>query len=359
LFVYNRPSHTQRTVELLRKNSLAQESDLIVFSDAPNTPGMRAPVQVVRDYVRTITGFKSVTIIEREENLGLAASIVDGVTKVCGDYGRIVVLEDGCSEKFSIQCDGTTRFSSLRRDDCLFVLLGEVVHALITDLNSGVALHSGSQSALARVHPDKHLHLVRADELPINVVLALDLSGSVAGESLGHLRRAGNAVIDALGPLEQAALITFSQSISLGVGLTKDRQRVREALDAARGSGDTSLIDASYAALVLGEADTGRALVIVFSDGLDTSSWLSAASVLAALRMNRPGRPRADRTILVLADPVLQSTDPRVAVAIGQETGAAPRAIASGSGGSRALPRPVEQTGVASLERLRFSRDEA
>jgi hypothetical protein len=56
----------------------------------------------------------------------------------------IVVLEDGCSEKFSIQCDGTTSFSSLRRDDCLFVLLGEVVHALITDLNSGVALHSGA-----------------------------------------------------------------------------------------------------------------------------------------------------------------------------------------------------------------------
>ena len=56
----------------------------------------------------------------------------------------IDVQEDGCSEKFSIQCDGTTRFSSLRRDDCLFVLLGEVVHALITDLDSGVALHSGA-----------------------------------------------------------------------------------------------------------------------------------------------------------------------------------------------------------------------
>lgn len=56
----------------------------------------------------------------------------------------IVVQEDGCSEKFSIQCDGTKRFSSLRRDDCLFVLLGEVVHALITDLDSGVALHSGA-----------------------------------------------------------------------------------------------------------------------------------------------------------------------------------------------------------------------
>jgi len=94
LFVYNRPEHTQRTVELLRKNALAQESDLIVFSDAPKTPDMRVPVQAVRDYVKTIRGFKTVTIIQREENMGLAASIVDGVTKVCADYGRIVVLED-------------------------------------------------------------------------------------------------------------------------------------------------------------------------------------------------------------------------------------------------------------------------
>src|SRR5262249_27006149 len=43
-----------------------------------------------------------------------------------------------------IQCDSTTTFNALHKDDCLFVLMGEVVHALITDLNSGVALHSGA-----------------------------------------------------------------------------------------------------------------------------------------------------------------------------------------------------------------------
>jgi Glycosyl transferase family 2 len=56
----------------------------------------------------------------------------------------IDVREDGCPEHFSIQCDGATKSRGLRRDDCLFFLLGEVVHALITDLSSGVALHSGA-----------------------------------------------------------------------------------------------------------------------------------------------------------------------------------------------------------------------
>jgi hypothetical protein len=48
----------------------------------------------VREYIRTITGFKSVRIVERERNWGLANSIIDGVTSVLNQYGRIIVLED-------------------------------------------------------------------------------------------------------------------------------------------------------------------------------------------------------------------------------------------------------------------------
>jgi hypothetical protein len=55
----------------------------------------------------------------------------------------MVVKEDECSEGYNIHCDGTN-FRGLCRDDCLFVLLGEVVRALITDLDSGVALHAGA-----------------------------------------------------------------------------------------------------------------------------------------------------------------------------------------------------------------------
>src|SRR5229473_2708531 len=92
LFVYNRPEHTRRTVEALQRNHLAAESDLFIFTDAALTPEAAASVQRVRSYLAGIEGFKSVHTIAREKNLGLAHSIVDGVTRVCSEYSRAIVL---------------------------------------------------------------------------------------------------------------------------------------------------------------------------------------------------------------------------------------------------------------------------
>lgn len=94
LFVYNRPWHTRQTVEALRNNGLAAESELFVFSDGPRSEADRSKVQEVRDYAGTISGFKSVTLVERVVNLGLARSIIGGVTELVDNHGRIIVLED-------------------------------------------------------------------------------------------------------------------------------------------------------------------------------------------------------------------------------------------------------------------------
>jgi hypothetical protein len=94
LFVYNRPDHTRQTVEALAANTLALETPLHVFSDAPKNTAASQPVADVRAYIRTIAGFKSITIIERDTNFGLARSIIDGVTSLCEQYGRVIVLED-------------------------------------------------------------------------------------------------------------------------------------------------------------------------------------------------------------------------------------------------------------------------
>ena len=94
LFVYNRLDHTKRTIDALRKNWLAEESDLVIFSDAPKSETKPGRVQEVRYYIQQINGFKSVSIVERETNLGLARSIIDGVTTIVNKYGRIIVLED-------------------------------------------------------------------------------------------------------------------------------------------------------------------------------------------------------------------------------------------------------------------------
>lgn len=94
LFVYNRPQHTQQTIEALQKNDLAAQSDLIIYSDAPQNEQAKLQVQAVRDYIKTVDGFKSVKIIERDKNWGLAANIIDGVTDVVNQYGKIIVMED-------------------------------------------------------------------------------------------------------------------------------------------------------------------------------------------------------------------------------------------------------------------------
>ena len=94
LFVYNRQEHTRRTIDALKQNSVACESDLIIFSDAPRSEVQAKAVREVRQYIREIDGFKSVSLVEREVNLGLARSIIDGVTTIVNKFGRIIVLED-------------------------------------------------------------------------------------------------------------------------------------------------------------------------------------------------------------------------------------------------------------------------
>jgi hypothetical protein len=94
LFVYNRPEHTRRTLAALAANPLAVESDLIIYADGPKRPEHAAAINKARDVARGASGFKSVTIVERDRNLGLANSIILGVSEVCSERGRVIVLED-------------------------------------------------------------------------------------------------------------------------------------------------------------------------------------------------------------------------------------------------------------------------
>lgn len=94
LFVYNRPDHTRQTVEALQNNVLAEQSDLFIYADNAKNELAKENVKKVREYIGNIKGFKSVTIIERDKNWGLADSIIDGVTTVVNKFGKIIVLED-------------------------------------------------------------------------------------------------------------------------------------------------------------------------------------------------------------------------------------------------------------------------
>ena len=94
LFVYNRPLHTEQTIEALKRNIFADQSDLYIFSDGPKLETDNKQIAEVRKYIKQIRGFKSIHIIEQDNNMGLANSVISGVTSVINSYGKVIVLED-------------------------------------------------------------------------------------------------------------------------------------------------------------------------------------------------------------------------------------------------------------------------
>jgi hypothetical protein len=94
LFVYNRPAHTAATLAALRANDLATASHLFVFSDGPKHADDGPAVEAVRATVHGATGFRSVEVLAKRANAGLAKSIIGGVSRVLADHDRVIVLED-------------------------------------------------------------------------------------------------------------------------------------------------------------------------------------------------------------------------------------------------------------------------
>jgi VWFA-related protein len=117
------------------------------------------------------------------------------------------------------------------------------------------------------------------------MMLALDTSNSVEGPTLTHLKGAAIAAVDALSGDDRAAVVTFAGAVTLRSGWSAPSPATREAITAAEAGGSTSLYDAAYAALTLGDTLPGRrSYVLLFSDGGDTSSWLPVRAVLERAR---------------------------------------------------------------------------
>mgnify|MGYP006271696173 CR=1 FL=1 len=135
---------------------------------------------------------------------------------------------------------------------------------------------------------------IEAQDLPVNVVLALDISGSVEGGKLGDLTAAARTLADGLTPRDRMALTTFTQRVRPLVGLTSDLSLVRSALERIRPSGTTALFDGLFVGVAATLAEPGRSLVVACTDGRDTASWLTADEVRDAAR-------RANAVIYVVA----------------------------------------------------------
>ena len=121
LFVYNRSEHARRTLESLFKNDLAHESELFVFADGPKEKATKEQLKKIREtreVIREKQWCGKVHIIEKEKNLGLASSIISGVSKIINDFGQAIVLEDDLllSKNFlRYMNDGLERYGNDKR----------------------------------------------------------------------------------------------------------------------------------------------------------------------------------------------------------------------------------------------------
>ena len=162
------------------------------------------------------------------------------------------------------------------------------IDALVTDRGRPVRdLHAEDFEILDSGVPQQ-VEFASFEELPLTIVLALDVSASIDAERLEHLRDGGRAVLENLKPPDQVSLLTFADAVLLRERLTAVGDRIRSALEALQPSqqspGGTALVDACYVATRVLDDDPGRALLIVFTDGVDTSSWLTAPRVLDVVK---------------------------------------------------------------------------
>jgi acetyltransferase-like isoleucine patch superfamily enzyme len=93
LFVYRRPEHTRRTLTSLLACAELAQSPLYVFCDGAKTPDALEAVRETRRVAHALAPSTAI-FVEREQNLGLAASIIGGVTQLCRQLGRVIVVED-------------------------------------------------------------------------------------------------------------------------------------------------------------------------------------------------------------------------------------------------------------------------
>lgn len=94
IFAYSRPKHLELVLQSLRLNTLAPQTQLFIFCDFPKSASVKLDCDKVRHIAHSVDGFLKVNVIERQNNFGLAKSIIDGVTYILDLYGRAIILED-------------------------------------------------------------------------------------------------------------------------------------------------------------------------------------------------------------------------------------------------------------------------
>jgi VWFA-related protein len=126
--------------------------------------------------------------------------------------------------------------------------------------------------------------LLSVESTPVRLLLALDSSASVRGPALDLLKQAAKAAVGSLRPADEAAVFSFAHNLTQPSAWTANRAQIAQAIDGVTARGSTALADAAFGAIGVPPRAGTRTLVLIFTDGSDTASWLSPAQVLQAAR---------------------------------------------------------------------------
>ena len=169
------------------------------------------------------------------------------------------------------------------------------VDVLVTDGTSAVTGLTADDFEVRDSGVVQAINSVSVDTVPVSMLLALDISNSVEGSTLAHLKDAASAAVNALAKDDRAAVLTFADAVTLRAAWGLPSSAMHAAIAGAAAGGSTSLYDAAYTALTLRDDQPGRRpLVVLFSDGGDTSSWLPPRAVLERAR-------RSDAVVYLVA----------------------------------------------------------
>ena len=160
------------------------------------------------------------------------------------------------------------------------------VDALVMDGRRPVGGLTASDFELRDRGVVQSIDSVAFEDVPLNVLLALDTSKSLEGPPLEELKLAAVAVVRLLRPDNRAALITFNDYVTLRAGWTGEIRQLETAIRQTEAAGNTALYDAAYSSLTLRHTRPGRTLALLFSDGDDTASWLPGDTVMEIARRN-------------------------------------------------------------------------
>lgn len=131
---------------------------------------------------------------------------------------------------------------------------------------------------------EQDIDSTQLEHVPLRVYVAFDISGSVAGGRLRALQTAGDRLLDQLRPGDRVGVLTFADRLLVRAPMSEDLTAARASLSRVVPTGKTALRDAVALGVTLAGGDAGRGLLVVFTDGEDTASWLSTNGALEVAR---------------------------------------------------------------------------